>query len=225
MANLIDSVPTCAEDLLRRLAPMLDAFVDGMPTSLDGWRGGSFMDHMHRVFVDNFGAAGTRAVFNRMGIREATAAFIQRANHRVQQVLDEGDIRKDTFGLAHKRVLCYAEWDLMLETGESIRGALLRENGIRVGHVAPPAWLRSFPTPINYLIGRDLCGEFQLVTGIGLILDAAPPGRLEGTMMIYSSATPCVSCVAVMRQFQQRFPTLQMSFANGEQHPLSRGAV
>merc|ERR1711988_1809170 len=99
--------------------------------------------------------------------------------------MSEVDVRKDTFGLAHKRVLCYAEWSVILETGEPLRGALLRENGIRVGHTAPPTWLRSFATPINYLIGRDLCGEFQLVTGIALILDALPSVHMQGSVHIF----------------------------------------
>merc|ERR1712050_498336 len=105
--------------------------------------------------------------------------------------------------------------DVIHENNENIRGALFRENGIRVGHTEPPAWLRSFPTPINYLIGRDLCGEFQLVTGIGLVLDASPPGTTTGAVRLFSSSTPCVSCVAVLRQFQQRFRGLSVTFSNG----------
>jgi len=220
MANLIDSVPSCAEDLGKRLAPVLDFFVAGMPSSLDGWRDGrTFTNLLQQVAVDNFGIVGTSAVLQRLGIGQAPVSFLQRAHHRVTQVLQEADVRKDTFGLIHKRVLCYAEWDVITSSGESIRGALLRENGIRVGHTEPPAWLRSFPTPINYMIGRDLCGEFQLVTGMALVLDAVSPGRLQGSATIFSSCTPCVSCVAVLRQFHLRFPELQVTFANGEQHP------
>mmetsp|Transcript_127655 Transcript_127655/g.355265 ORF Transcript_127655/g.355265 Transcript_127655/m.355265 type:complete len:191 (+) Transcript_127655:252-824(+) len=187
-----------------------------MPDTLAGWRGGAFVETLHRIGVDNFGAAGSQALLARLGIAEADASFVQRAQHRIEQLLAEVDVRKDTFGLAHKRVLCYAEWDLTLSSGEPLRGALLRENGIRVGHTPPPAWLRSFATPINSLIGRDLCGEFQLVTGIGLVLDAAPPGQPHGTVQLYSTSTPCTSCVAVFRQFQLRFPSLRVTFANGE---------
>merc|ERR1712014_17835 len=127
--------------------------------------------------------------FKRLGVMQPPASFIQNANHRIRQVLSEGDLRKDTFGLAHKRVLCYAEWDVLPQNGEWLLGALSRENGIRVGHTPAPAWLRSFATPINTMIGRDLCGEFQLVTGIGLILDI-PVGQLSGTVQLFSSSTP-----------------------------------
>merc|ERR1719506_3507444 len=171
-----------------------------MPTTLDEWRRGTtFSNLLQQICADNFGAAGTTLVFSRLGIPEAPTSFILRAQHRIRQVMSEADLRKDTFGLAHKRVLCFAEWDVLTSGGEPLRGTLLQENGIRVGHTAPPTWLRSFPTPINYLIGRDLCGEFQLITGIGLILDAAPPGRLRGNVLVFSSSTPCVSCVAVFR--------------------------
>jgi len=217
LANLADSLPALAPQLVRRLEPTIDIFVSGMPLTLDGWSKGPFLDTLQRVFVDNFGAAGTRTVFSHLGVIQPPSSFTQTANHRIMQVLSEGDLRKDTFGLAHKRVLCYAEWDILLNTGEPLRGALLQENGIRVGHTAPPSWLRSFPTPINYLIGRDLCGEFQLVTGIALILDALPSMEMQGSVYIFSSATPCVSCVAVVRQFQQRFSSLQFGFVNGEQ--------
>merc|ERR1712232_1304043 len=97
----------------------------------------------------------------------------------------EGDFRQEQYGLQHKRVFCYAEWDTVLPTGEPVRGTLLRENGIRVGHAPPPAWLRSFATPINSMIGRDLCGEFQLLGGVGTLLDSAPPDRLSGFISIF----------------------------------------
>ena len=32
--------------------------------------------------------------------------------------MNEADLRKDTFGLAHKRVLCFAEWDVLTSGGE-----------------------------------------------------------------------------------------------------------
>ena len=66
------------------------------------------------------------------------------------------------------------------------RVAPRRENGIRVGHTSPPSWLRAFSTPINSLIGRDLCGEFQLSTGIGLILDTAQ-GEITGEAWKFDS--------------------------------------
>lgn len=216
LSNLADSIPDCAEELERRLAPTLDLFAAGMPDTLAGWRGGAFEDVLYRVGVDNFGSAGSQALLARLGVHEAPMDFVRKAQRRIEQQLQEVDVRKDTFGLAHKRVLCYAEWDLTTSTGEPIRGTLFRENGIRVGHTPPPAWLRSFSTPINGMIGRDLCGEFQLVTGIGLILDSAPPGHVRGSVQLFSSSTPCTSCVAVIRQFQLRFPGLTVTFANGE---------
>jgi len=201
---------------MRRLEPTLDYFARAMPDSLQGFGGRAFAEVLHTVGVDNFGAAGSTALLARMGVLEASMAFVQRAQHRIEQLLTEVDVRKDTFGLSHKRVLCYAEWDVVLSSGEPLRGTLLRENGIRVGHVSPPPWLRSFATPINSLIGRDLCGEFQLVTGVGLVLDAAPPGSVNGSIELFSSSTPCTSCVTVFRQFQLRFPGVRVTFANGE---------
>eukprot|EP00435_Cladocopium_sp_Y103_P008815 s2545_g2.t1 len=119
-----------------------------------------------------------------------------------------------TWGLVHKRVLCYGEWELTTN-GQPLRGTLLRENGIRVGHAAPPAWLRAFPTPINSVIGRDLCGEFQLSAGIAVILDTAQ-GDIVGEVMIFSTSTPCCSCLALLRQMQLRFPGVSVKFRNGE---------
>lgn len=144
---------------------------------------------------------------------------------RVARELQKEDIRKEAFGLAHKRVFGYAEWDLRLPSGEPVRGGILRENGIRVGHADPPAWLRSFPTPLNSLIGRDLCGEFQLLAGVGSLLDSAPPGRLEGELHLFTSSTPCSSCVAAVRQFQQRFAGVRLFFSNAERLPANFGAA
>ncbi|CAE8592395.1 unnamed protein product [Polarella glacialis] len=205
-------------ELIRRLEPAVAEFVAGMPDSLSGWGGGAFVEVLHRIGVDNFGKMGSQRALAKMGFAEPPSQFVQRAQHRIQQAVDGGDARKETWGLMHKRVLCYAEWDVLLSTGEPIRGTLMRENGIRIGHMNPPAWLRAFATPINSIIGRDLCGEFQLATGIGLILDAAPPGHLTGEVHLFSSTTPCCSCLAVLCQLQQRFSGLRMSFANGEQY-------
>ncbi|CAK8996022.1 unnamed protein product, partial [Durusdinium trenchii] len=204
LANLSDSVKDMSEELLERLEPTLEEFVNGMPKTLTDWSGSAFVQVLHRVGVDNFGVAGTQSLLSKMGISEPALDFRRRALVRIQQTLDDGDARKDIWGLTHKRVLCYGEWDLT-EDGQPLRGTLLRENGIRVGHAAPPSWLRAFPTPINSLIGRDLCGEFQLTTGIGLILDTAH-GHLCGEVMFFSTSTPCCSCIAVLRQMQLRFP-------------------
>merc|ERR1711971_1267334 len=152
-----------------------------------------------------------------MGIQEAAALFRQRAAHRVEGARSEGDFRFANWGLSHKRVFCYAEYDtILLPSGEPLRGTLLRENGIRVGHQPPPVWMRSFPTPINSMIGRDLCGEFQLLSAVGCLLDAADCEALQGEISLFSSNAPCVSCVVALRQFQLRFPRLRLVFFNGE---------
>lgn len=216
LSNLADALPEHQEEFLVRLTPTLKAFVAAMPTSLEEWAGGAFLKVLQETMVDNFGALGTGILFDQMGLFAAPDSFVTRALRRIGQVLAEPDFRKESFGLTHKRVLCYAEWDLKLSSGEPVRGTLLRENGIRVGHLNPPAWLRSFPTPINNLIGRDLCGEFQLIAGVGQLLDAGPPGRLDGIVLLFVSSTPCVSCVAAVRQFQHRFPHVRIGFTNGD---------
>lgn len=172
LANLSDSVPDMSEELLERVEPALDEFVYGMPQKLSDWNGPHFVKVLTSVGVDNFGVAGTQRILSKMGITEPNQDFQQRALLRIQQAEEDGDVRKETWGLVHKRVLCYGEWELTTN-GHPLRGTLLRENGIRVGHAAPPAWLRAFPTPINSVIGRDLCGEFQLSAGIAVILDTA----------------------------------------------------
>jgi len=216
LANLADALPDCAEDLKQRLQPSLEALVAGMPGTLEGWRAGRFFEVLNQICADNFGAAGTQLLLEKMGVPFPAANFVLRGQHRVAQLLAETDMRLEVYGLAHKRVLCYGEWDLVLPSGERVHGATLRENGIRVGHVPAPAWLRSHATPINSMIGRDLCGEFQLITGIGLIIDAAPPGRLEGSVHLFSTSTPCVSCVGALRQLQLRLPGVNLTFANQE---------
>eukprot|EP00445_Apocalathium_hangoei_P027140 CAMPEP_0203937902 /NCGR_PEP_ID=MMETSP0359-20131031/75050_1 /ASSEMBLY_ACC=CAM_ASM_000338 /TAXON_ID=268821 /ORGANISM="Scrippsiella Hangoei, Strain SHTV-5" /LENGTH=127 /DNA_ID=CAMNT_0050868047 /DNA_START=15 /DNA_END=396 /DNA_ORIENTATION=- len=68
------------------------------------------------------------------------------------------------------------------------------------------------------MIGRDLCGEFQLLGGVGSLLDSAPNASagLRGTISLFSSSTPCVSCITALRQFQLRFPDVQLLFLNAE---------
>merc|ERR1712224_115294 len=193
---------------------MLNDFVDRMPRTIEAWVGGSFPHLLLETRVDNWGFWGTNCLLMKLGVGSASAAFCSRAQDRITRELEAGDVRRDTFGLVHKRVFSYAEYDVLCGADMPFRGKSLRENGISF-RGSPLGWLRSFPTPINSLVGRDLCSEFQLLSELGGMMNNTP-NHPEGVVLLFVSATPCISCVAAIRQFQLRFPRLQLHFANGE---------
>mmetsp|Transcript_89235 Transcript_89235/g.277444 ORF Transcript_89235/g.277444 Transcript_89235/m.277444 type:complete len:179 (-) Transcript_89235:75-611(-) len=117
------------------------------------------------------------------------------------------------------RVFSYAEYCVVDAAGggRRIEGRLLHECGWRpsAGGPRPPRlaapWLRAFRLPLGGHVDRELCAEFQLLQELCGIL--APEGRppehqpeVVGSVSLFTTISPCMSCIGAIRQFQLLFP-------------------
>ena len=77
-------------------------------------------------------------------------------------------------------------------------------------------WITPVHLPVAAGVDRSLCGEFQLLARLcdqvlhktGGVLP--PTETVTGTIHLFVTATPCLSCVAALCQFHRLFPELQL---------------
>merc|ERR1712151_705990 len=130
--------------------------------------------------VDNFGLLGTAALLGRLGILRTTGIkFEARAKQRLcaEEINRQEDWRRQRF-FFKERVYCYAEFALehpSLPDSRMLQGSLLKENsflgeGTRAGRTG---LLRSTALPINELVDRTLCAEFQALSELCDVVDSA----------------------------------------------------
>mmetsp|Transcript_71882 Transcript_71882/g.181684 ORF Transcript_71882/g.181684 Transcript_71882/m.181684 type:complete len:533 (+) Transcript_71882:108-1706(+) len=88
--------------------------------------------------------------------------------------------------------------------------------------------LRAFPLGVRSAVVRDACAEFRLLSKFAAEVvqlahfdtqvgssGGSRDGNVTGRVCLFASWTPCLSCLAAMRQFQLRFPCVHLSFAGG----------
>ena len=72
-------------------------------------------------------------------------------------------------------------------------------------------WLAPTPLSVGASVDRSLCAEFQVLAHVcDSILEDCPVSErrhLPGTVWLFISAPPCLSCVAAMCQFHMLFPS------------------
>jgi len=94
--------------------------------------------------------------------------------------------------------------------------------------------LRAFQLAVNAAVDRAACAEFQLLSHLAktLLVDTIkeaspkhmchpsngantmkPQTDIRGEVRLFVSTTPCLSCLAAMRQFQLLFPSVSIAFA------------
>eukprot|EP00928_Gymnodinium_smaydae_P027416 TRINITY_DN21211_c0_g1_i2.p1 TRINITY_DN21211_c0_g1~~TRINITY_DN21211_c0_g1_i2.p1 ORF type:complete len:511 (-),score=131.76 TRINITY_DN21211_c0_g1_i2:477-2009(-) len=235
---LADARLPCSAAVDAALLPVVLRFIEELPTSIAAWEGdGEFPRFLAELRVDNFGAKGARRVFEHMGLAAADEAFARRAMAEVRAVVDEkngGTIASDAMAgvaLVHRRVFAFAEYELFppVPVGSAVpppllRGSLVRENGRRERALprASGSMLRAVSLPISGLVDRSLCGEFQLLSALlddaKAAADAAgqPLARLRGTVRLFVSTAPCVSCIGALRQCRLILPETRLEVFNGE---------
>eukprot|EP00439_Symbiodinium_sp_Y106_P026174 s6266_g3.t1 len=96
---LADAQLGCQPQLEQVLRPFAQRFADLMPRGLDDSTMTTFMQLVREIRVDNFGAWGTRHVFQQMGLASPTQDFLDRAQGEILKAgaavgADEGDARQ-----------------------------------------------------------------------------------------------------------------------------------
>mmetsp|Transcript_82447 Transcript_82447/g.233840 ORF Transcript_82447/g.233840 Transcript_82447/m.233840 type:complete len:350 (-) Transcript_82447:38-1087(-) len=169
--------------------------------------------------VDNFGIFGTALLLEKFGVfHPRDVEFEARALRRIgaEDFSRSDDWRSQRF--FHKeRVYCYSEYRLGHPGAASpsgLQGQMVKENsfqgeGTRAGRTG---LLRSMVLPINELVDRTLCAEFQALSELCDLVDSAGVTGavsrqfLTGDVRLWTSGASCLSCVGIMRQFVALFP-------------------
>lgn len=219
LATLVDvRLPGC-ELLEQRLSARVDKFA-GRWLAEDPFKASNSL--LFDWQVDNFGIFGTGVLLEKVGIRRPDADFARRA---LQQIRDEDKTRSDDWRKQRfffkERVYCYAEFSLKhpnAKDPEKLDGWLIKENsflgeGTRAGRTG---LLKSTPLPINELVDRTLCAEFQALSELCDLLDSlgitgsASRRFVTGMTRLWTSGASCLSCVCIMRQILQLLPNMTL---------------
>lgn len=219
LATLVDvGLPGC--DLLKqRLIHRLEVF-SGQWLREDPFRASNAL--LFEYQVDNFGLFGTAMLLDKIGISRPDPDFEQRAISRIgqEEANRSEDWRRQRF-FFKERVYCYTEFVLQHPSAKDpgkLHGSLLKENsflgeGTRAGKTG---LLRSTQLPINELVDRTLCAEFQTLSELCDLLDSAGiTGKasrhfVSGRSSLWTSGASCLSCVGIMRQFMSLFPNVTL---------------
>lgn len=188
--------------------------------------------------VDNLGRCGTASLLRRLGVAEAGEAFQRRAAAAAiaaeEAARAAGDWRRARF-FYKDRVYCFAEYAITCRTPSGAlqrQGELLKENsflgeGTRAGR---SGLLHGSTLPINELVDRTLCAEFQALSEICDIVAGAGPTHaaarhmVTGHVFLWTTGSSCLSCVGAMRQFLHLFPSVALEVHCGSRTELAFGA-
>mmetsp|Transcript_82442 Transcript_82442/g.233828 ORF Transcript_82442/g.233828 Transcript_82442/m.233828 type:complete len:210 (+) Transcript_82442:277-906(+) len=198
-----------------------------MPRGPGGWDGERARGAVWDAGVDSFGHVGSRLLWDALGVPEPPAEFCGRARGRIEDAASAGGApaqHAESAGHRHRRVFAYAEYDLEPPPGEpEIRGSMLFENGFRALR-AGQRWLQHTPLPINSWVDRSLCSEAQMMAafcsqlkqeGLADADNTELNSMLHGSLYVYTSAPPCMSCVGVLWQFRLLFRGVELRFSSG----------
>jgi len=234
---LADAGLTCSDKVEEALRPYIGGFMEALPESLDPAAFNSFVQFLHDLHIDNFGARGTRRVLEHMRLPVPPQNFIDRAMEEIKRSVathteeKRGNAAADALSgaaLVHRRVFSYVEYDTRVGGRDAaavqIAGSMTKENGRRERGAGPDrkAWpLRAVASPISGLVDRTLCSEFQLLCALmDAFQQAVRPGMdrtVLGRVSLFVSTAPCVSCIGALRQFQLFLPEVRLEVANGEE--------
>lgn len=249
---LADAKLGCQRQIEQALRPFAQKFAELLPkpttthnetgwVSVDDASMKIFMDFVREVRVDNFGAWGTRHIFEQMHLQDPASDFILRAK---DAILKEGETEEvgqregvlAGAALVHRRVFAYVEYHLEVPGCAPLTGSMARENGRRDrGYDPKYPLIRPLASPISGLVDRGLCSEFQILAKLVDSLEdtftqqgsqgSPRPVDVTGRIQIFVSTSPCVSCLWALRQCQFHLPQVQLGVVNGEEvlAPTLRG--
>mmetsp|Transcript_70009 Transcript_70009/g.204869 ORF Transcript_70009/g.204869 Transcript_70009/m.204869 type:complete len:237 (+) Transcript_70009:102-812(+) len=207
-----------------RLASELNGIVDGLiaeiPESLEEADRQRFQEAVRRAQVINVRFEATWHLLKAMDIGEASLEFTRHADLEVRKHCQnvERPLVIGSAGIDLSRVFSYAEYCVKDAAGGGhIEGCLFYECGWSPQVNRRPApetampLLQAFRLPLSGHVDRRLCAEFQLLSDLCGILSpgncrSEPHPEVVGVISLFTTMTPCMSCIAAIRQFQLLFP-------------------
>lgn len=171
--------------------------------------------------VVNLRQKATHRLLNSLNIRKAPADFSHRAVSCIRSLVDGGErpVGLGGAGVDTTRVFAYAEYNVVPVGGIApcVDGHLFRESGLRGSACIARSvnWLHSFQLPNSSHVDRSLCAEFQVLAELCGVLSpeggkASPRDAVVGVLFLFTTCSPCMSCVSAIRQFQVLFPEVAL---------------
>lgn len=158
-------------------------------------------------------------VLRAMNVADAPLDFAERAVARIRGEFPGGErpLGLGGAGVDTTAVRAYAEFSVVLLNEASgaegrLEGQLWRSCGVNSNSqpLTPPLWPSAFRLPGSSHVDRELCAEFQILVELTLQLQ----GHLVvGCLSLFTTTSPCMSCLGAMRQFQLLFPEVSIEFA------------
>lgn len=181
----------------------------------------SYTQAVLQLGADQIGTQASRALLAHSGISSIHDMSVCPQLHECHLDLEERHpihlLPKGAKG-GRIRVKAFLSFQLKLLSQE-LEGSYEATSGLSVQssfRARSSCWLSPIPLPLADA-ERSLCGEFQvldlLCARLCEVLGESTAGslrELSGKVTLYVTATPCLSCVAVLRQFHSLFPAVQM---------------
>jgi len=219
-----------------RLKEAVDLLSSALPASLEpqAWLG--YERTVRQLQVLNLRPAATRQFLDTMGVGRAPGEFSSRAVRCIRSLAGEG-ARPVIPGIGRgvvdtTRVFAYAEYSIapIGGPGPAMDGCLSRESGLHGSTMAQLAslgesiapWLRAFSLPNSSHVDRARCAEFQVLVELCrlFVTEATmpkPQPSVVGVLLVFTTTSPCLSCLGVIRQFQLLFPEVLLEVSDPSQ--------
>eukprot|EP00440_Ansanella_granifera_P019982 gb/GFBE01021713.1/.p1 GENE.gb/GFBE01021713.1/~~gb/GFBE01021713.1/.p1 ORF type:complete len:552 (+),score=93.88 gb/GFBE01021713.1/:1-1656(+) len=200
----------------------LDGFLQALPDTADGWQSADSKLLATAAVADNFGVSGTSKVLQAWSLSAADSTFHRRAAEAAAwEMASDSRLLAD----ASDGAWAFLEWEVG-ESPSSRQGSAVCVTGHSFAQpTESESWwaeespIRAFQLAVRGNVQRAACAEFRLLARLAAELQQE---RQEGTsdaetrlqVRLFASKTPCLSCLAAMRQFQLLFPRTQFYFAS-----------
>jgi len=228
--------------LVDRLKEAVDLLSSALPATLEApaWLG--YERTVRQLQVLNLRPAATRQFLDRMGVGRAPGEFSSRAVRCIRSLAGEG-ARPVIPGIGRgvvdtTRVFAYAEYSIATigGPGPAMDGCLSRESGLHGSTMAQLAslgesiapWLRAFSLPNSSHVDRTRCAEFQVLVELCRLFAPEatmpkPQPSVVGVLLVFTTTSPCLSCLGAIRQFQLLFPEVLLEVSEPSQQGAYTG--
>lgn len=210
--------------LTARVQAVVDSLVAALPAALDEEALMRYERKVWELKVFNIRPRATRHLLDAIGAGRAPGEFSSRALRCIRAL--GGDhclVGPGGAGVNTSRVFAYAEYDVVAIGPAGLRadGSLCRESGLRGSSpsfscepsaASSSGRLRAFRLPYSGHVDRRLCAEFQILAELCDTFaprsDVISPHTSVGILLLFTSTSPCTSCLCALRQFMLLFPEI-----------------
>eukprot|EP00746_Dinoflagellata_sp_MGD_P142942 gnl/MRDRNA2_/MRDRNA2_75831_c0_seq3.p1 gnl/MRDRNA2_/MRDRNA2_75831_c0~~gnl/MRDRNA2_/MRDRNA2_75831_c0_seq3.p1 ORF type:complete len:167 (-),score=20.41 gnl/MRDRNA2_/MRDRNA2_75831_c0_seq3:151-651(-) len=113
-------------------------------------------------------------------------------------------------GLSYRKIRFVTVAEMRLWSPKEVSVEIVQENGNwKETHGNSISELRSTPWKVSPFVNRDVCSEAKALAELGAVLHG---GHAKGTLFMYVSGTPCLSCIGLISQFRCIYPGVAMLF-------------